>query len=69
MKTVQHIGVKLDAEHKNILDELQGMLQAKSPISKVSRTDTIKFAIRTLYEVENKKKGFNQSVQQRYGVK
>jgi len=52
MKTAKHIGVKLEHSYLEMLEELQVSLQAKTPISIVSRSDVMKYAIAQLYQAD-----------------
>ena len=52
MKTAKHIGVKLEHSHLEMLEELQASLQAKTPVSTVSRSDVMKYAIAQLYQAD-----------------
>lgn len=52
MKTAQQVGVKLEKEQAKMLEELQVSLQAKTPISTVTRSDVMKYAIVQLYQAD-----------------
>lgn len=53
---MKQIGVKLDQDQDKMLNELQALLQAKNSISKVTRSDVIKYALTKLYNDEKLKR-------------
>ena len=67
---MKHVSVKCEDAYLDMIEELKTILQSENPVGKITKSDVIKHAINTLYNVKkSSNKGYNQNFADRYGVK